>query len=134
MRRFVLLLVFLAVLAAGAAAPWPDAGAASGLRLTMRVPTHTPKAGRHWPVSFTASYRGRPTRVRLGYEFLYGGRVVSRQKPGPLRRSGYRFTGRFTDGEFVWPARAAGISLTFRAVVSNRHGTRRASCWIRVRR
>lgn len=130
----LLLLVVSAALAVGAEGADRDAAAASGLRVTMRAPTHRPKAGRRWPVRFTASYRGRRTRVRLRYEFLYGGRVVSRQNPGPLRRSGYRFTGHFTDREFVWPARAAGYRLTFRAVLSNRYGTRRLSYWIRVRR
>ncbi len=134
MRRVALFLVVCCPLALGVVGAGDDAVAASGLRVTMRAPTHTPKAGRHWPVRFTASHRGRATRVRLRYEFLYGGKVVSRQNPGPLRRSGYRFTGHFTDREFVWPARAAGIRLTFRAVLSNRYGTRRLSYWVRVRR
>lgn len=114
--------------------PVSDAGAASAFRVTMRAPTHRPKADKVWPVSFTATYRGKPTRVRLRYEYLFNGKIVSRQNPGPLKKSGYRFTGRFTDREFVWPARAAGIRLTFRAVLSGPHGTRRLDYWVQVKR
>ncbi len=109
------------------ASPPPQVGAAAGFRATLRAPGHYPKAGRAWPIVVTATYRGRGVRASVRYEFLYGGRVVA-------RRSFYRFTGRFRDGGFVWPRRAAGIRLTLRAVVSSRYGTRRPTYWVRVRR
>ncbi len=134
-RRAAALLVAVAGVAGVATGPAiAQAGAASAFRVTLRAPTHHPRADRAWPVSFTATYRGRPTRVRLRYEYLFGGKVVSRQNPGSLKSSGYRFTGHYTDRGFVWPARAAGVRLTFRAVISGRYGTRRLDYWVQVTR
>ena len=135
MCRAAVMLLVLGLLAAGALASAGGSPAASpSFRATLTAPNHHPKADRPWPPTFTATYKGRPVRAHLQYEFLYGGRVVSRQNPGPLQRSGYRFTGRFTDREFVWPARAAGVRLTLRAVISSRYGTRRPTWWVVVRR
>ena len=124
-RFFILALALASVVVAG-----PVAGgtsAASGFRATLSVPGHHPKAGRVWPVTVTASYNGRPVTAHVRYEYLYGGQVVSHQ-------SNYRFHGRFTDHGFIWPARAVGYRLTFRAVVSSSHGTRNLDYWVRVRR
>ena len=132
-RRLLLAVPALVAIAAAAAPAQPARPvAASAFRATLKVPGHHPKAGRVWPVTVTATYRGRPTRVRLTYQYLFNGKVVSTQHPDSLKRSGYRFTGRYTDREFVWPARAAGIRLTFRAVVSGAHGTRRLDYWVVV--
>jgi hypothetical protein len=75
----------------------------------MRAGTHSPRAGRPWPVHFTATEAGRAARASVVYEFLLGSQVVA-------RRSHYTFTGRFAD-VVVWPSSAVGYPLTFRAVV-----------------
>ena len=124
-RRAGAALAASAALAALAGPAAPPAPAAAGYRVTLRVPGHHPKAGRRWPVTVTASYRGRPVHAHLRYEYLFNRKVVSRQ-------SNYAFTGRFTDHGFVWPARSIGVPLTLRAVVSSSHGTRRISYWVRV--
>jgi len=124
-RSFILALALASVVVAG-----PVAGgtsAASGFRATLSVPGHHPKAGRVWPVTVTATYNGRAVTAHVRYVYLYGGQVVSRQ-------SNYRFHGRFTDHGFIWPARAVGYRLTFRAVVSSSHGTRNLDYWVQVRR
>jgi hypothetical protein len=128
MQRFRTVFLVLTIAAAVIAGPVAaQAGAASGFRATLSVPGHHPKANRAWPVTVTASYRGRPVTARVRYVFLYGGQVVSRQ-------SNYRFHGRFTDHGFSWPARAVGYRLTFRAVVSSSRGTRNLDYWVQVRR
>ena len=128
MRLFRLGLVVLVI--ASALVAWPGAGrapAAGGFGATLSVPGHHPKAGRPWPVTVTASYNGRPVTAHVRYAFLYGGQVVSRQ-------SNYRFHGRFTDRGFIWPARAVGYRLTFRAVVYSSRGSRNLDYWVQVRR
>ncbi len=128
MQRFHVIILALALASVVAAGPIAgSAPAASGFRATLSVPGHHPKAGRVWPVTVTATYNGRAITARVRYEYLYGGQVVSRQ-------SNYRFHGRFTDHGFIWPARAVGYRLTFRAVVSSSRGTRKLDYWVQVRR
>jgi len=101
----------------GLAAP-AQAGTVSGssgaFRASMHAGTHHPRAGRKWIVTFTATRNGRPARASVGYEFLYGGKVVA-------HRSHYRFRGHFKD-TFYWPVQSVGYALTLRAVVQGSHG------------
>lgn len=118
----------LAVAAAAALGAAPTAGAAPFVA-HLSVPGHHPRAGHRWPVTVTAhSHRGAPLAGRVDYEYLYGGRIVSRQPGGRLRR------GRWHDAAFTWPARSIGYRLTLRAVVRTRLGVVRLPYWVVVRR
>lgn len=61
----------------------------------------------------------------MRYQFLFSGSVVA-------HRSHYRFRGTLHD-TIRWPARSAGIPLTFRAVVTTPLGVRRLDYPVRVR-
>jgi hypothetical protein len=87
-----------------------DVSATAGaVRAAMHATTHSPRAGRPWPVRFVVTSGGRATRASVSYQFLLAGQVVA-------RRSHFTFDGRFAD-VVVWPASAIGYPLTFRAVV-----------------
>jgi hypothetical protein len=109
----VWLAVTLGLAAVFGAAPAATEGqvgvAAAGVVATLQASTHHPRAGAHWPLSFTVTRAGRPAQASVSYEYLLGTQVVA-------RRSHYTFTGRFSD-VFTWPAAAIGYPLTFRAVI-----------------
>jgi hypothetical protein len=113
------------VLAALAAALLIPAGSASAaaFRATLKAPNHSPKGGaKNWDITVTAkSNSGKALRATAVYEFLYNGQKVSTQYPNPGHPKGgthpYSFRGSYKD-TILWPARAAGYSLTFRVVVS----------------
>lgn len=85
--------------------------------VTLRATTHRPPAGAPWPITIRAyGPDGRPLAAEVRYQYLFGGAVVA-------RRSHYRFRGTFHD-TFHWPARAIGVPLTFRAVVTTPLGTK----------
>lgn len=113
----------------GSSGPTPTSTGATapGPSVSLRAPTHRPRAGAPWPIAIE-SHRpgGGPLRSEVRYQYLFAGSVVA-------RRSHYRFTGSFHD-TFHWPARAVGIPLTFRAVVTTPLGTRRLDYPVRVRR
>lgn len=88
---------------------------------------HRPVAGRPWPLVIRAyDAGGQPLAAEVRYQYLFGGAVVA-------RRSHYRFRGTFHD-RFTWPERAAGLPLTFRAVVTTPLGTRRLDYPVQVQR
>lgn len=91
-------------------APGVIAASAGDLAATLHAGTHSPRVNAAWPLSFTVTKAGRPTKAKLSYEYLFAGAVVA-------KRSNYAFTGHFSD-VFRWPAQAAGYPLTFRAVVT----------------
>jgi hypothetical protein len=96
-------------------------------RVTLAAPTHRPTVGAPWPITIRAhDPGGRPLRAAVRYRFLFGGSVVA-------RRSHYRFEGTFHD-TLRWPARSAGMPLTFRAVVTTPLGRRNLDYRVRVRR
>lgn len=100
--------------------------AAPRLSVTLRTPGHHPKVNAAWPISIRAvGPGGRPLRAEVRYQYLFGGSVVA-------RRSHYRFKGSFHD-TIRWPARSAGIPLTFRAVVTTPLGTRKLDYAVEVR-
>jgi hypothetical protein len=98
----------------------------------LKAGTHTPKANRLWPITVTAqTSSGKALRATAVYQFVYNRQVVATRWPSPhanprsacskagnCRKTPYPFNGRFRDGTFIWPARAAGVDLTFRVVVS----------------
>lgn len=97
------------------------------LEVTLHATTHRPSVSKPWPIAIRAYDRaGRPLRAEVRYQYLFGGAVVA-------RRSHYRFRGTFHDS-FHWPARAVGVPLTFRAVVTTPLGTRRLDYDVKVQR
>ncbi len=105
----------------------PGGRAAPRPQLTLAAPTHHPTVGAPWRIAIRAfGPGGRPLRAEVRYRFLFGGSVVA-------RRSHYRFSGTFHD-TLRWPARSAGLPLTFRAVVTTRFGKRNLDYRVRVRR
>jgi hypothetical protein len=126
-RLFVGLLAAVALLA-----PAAPAGAAAPFVATLKAGTHHPTANRLWPITVTARTRlGKALRATATYQFIFNRQVVATRYPSPhadprsacsragtCRHSPYPFRGTLRDRTFTWPARAAGIDLTFRVVVS----------------
>ena len=125
MRRFVVLLT-LAIAALAAIAPVAQAR----LSVTMHATTHSPKVGKKWPITITAFNGRKRVCGHVRYAFLFNGRVVGRRNAGV----GGNFCGRFRDPAIVWPKRAIGIPLTFRAVVDTRLGQRNLDFAVKVSR
>jgi hypothetical protein len=92
-----------------ASAPGTVTGSFGAVTATLHAGTHHPRVQRPWPIRFTVTSGGRPTRASVSYEYLLGSQVVA-------HRSHYTFTGHFAD-VFKWPAAAVGYPLTFRAVI-----------------
>jgi hypothetical protein len=126
----------------------PASPASAPFNATLRAPTHSPKANALWRITVTAKSRsGKSLRATADYQFLLHGQVVARSHPSPnanprsacakvgnCRRSAWPFRGRYHD-TLVWPARSAGIDLTFRVVVKVAGmGTRNLDYSVRVRR
>ena len=145
MRRPLAVALVVAVGALGAVAP---ATAAAPFKATLTAPTHKPKANALWRITVTAkSNSGKSLRATADYQFLLHGQVVARSHPSPnanprstcakagnCRHSPWPFRGRYRD-TLVWPARSAGIGLTFRVVVKVAGlGTRNLDYSVRVRR
>lgn len=124
MRAALVTALALAALAAGGPA---TAAARPPFVARLYAPGHHPHADHRWPITITArTHGGKRLSGRVSYEYLYGGRVVSRQ-------SNYRFrNGRFHDSSFVWPKRAIGYHLTFRPVIRTRLGVVRIPYWVVV--
>jgi hypothetical protein len=146
MRRRLALAFVAAVAALTAAAPAP--AASPPFKASLEAPTHHPKANALWRITVTAkSNSGRSLRATADYQFLLHGQVVARSHPSPnanprsacakagnCRHSPWPFRGRFHD-TLIWPARSAGIDLTFRVVVKVAGlGTRNLDYSVRVRR
>jgi hypothetical protein len=127
MRTSVIALA-AALVAAAALAVAPVAQARLSARLYAT--THHPKAGKNWPIRITAHNGRKRVCGKVRYAFLFRGRVVGRRHPGV----GSRFCGTFRDPRVVWPRRAVGIPLTFRAVVDTRVGKANLDYSVRVRR
>src|SRR5689334_22296543 len=121
----------IAVIVAALVMPAASAQAAP-FNAKLKAPTHSPKAGKLWPITVTArSNSGKALRATATYQFVYNGSVVATRWPSPkapasskcskegnCRKTPYPFTGRLRDPTFQWPARAVGIDLTFRVVVA----------------
>ncbi len=93
--------------------------AAEPIVAVLHTPGHRARVG-DWPITNTLTRGGRPIHGHVSYEFLYGGQVVSTQ---PVRYRPADFVGVFHD-VIQWPARAVGIPLTFRAVVTTAYGVK----------
>jgi hypothetical protein len=117
-RRLFVVIVALLVLAV-AATP-PVAQAKGRLVAKLFATTHSPKADKKWPIKITAknSSSGKRACGSVRYAFLFSGKVVGRRNPGVSRN----FCGTFKDPAIIFPKRAVGINLTFRAVVNSKIG------------
>jgi hypothetical protein len=130
------------------AASGPASAAAAPFKATLEAPTHKPKANALWRITVTArSNSGKALRATADYRFLLDGQVVARPHPSPnadprsacakagnCRHSPWPFRGRYRD-TLIFPARSAGIALTFRVVVKVKGlGTRNLDYSVRVRR
>lgn len=124
-------LTALAATAAIAASAGPASaatlrGSSKSLTATLTVGTHNPTVGRKWPLVVTATWRGRPARATVTYEYLYDGAVVA-------VRAHHTFTARFSDA-LLFPAQSVGYPLTFRAAVTADGVTVNLDYTIQVRR
>jgi hypothetical protein len=141
----------LAGLAAGALALVVAAPATSATPFVARLKagTHHPKANAAWPITVTVrSSSGKALRATATYQFVFNGQVVATRQPSPnsplkakctkdgtCRKTPWPFTGRFHDATVTWPARSAGVALTFRVVVKVKGmGTKNLDYAVRVRR
>jgi hypothetical protein len=125
MRRFVLLFL-LAIAALAAIAPVAQAR----LTVTMHASGHHPKVGKKWAITITAFNGSKRVCGHVRYAFLFRGRVVAHRNAGV----GGNFCGHFKDPDIIWPKRAIGIPLTFRAVVDTKLGQRNLDYSVQVAR
>jgi hypothetical protein len=107
----------------------PVVAQAASFKATLKTPHGQPRANHNYVITVTAtSNAGKPLKATAYYEFLFQSQVMSTQYPSPGQKPGTRhspwsFTGHYTD-ELQFPARAEGIPLTLRVVVSAKgHGT-----------
>jgi hypothetical protein len=124
----------LVVLTAVTVAMLATAASAQAFIVSLQAPTHTPQAGKPWPIKVGAHKHKGGKRIHASayYQFLFNGNIVQSCKPLPSKPGGqkcndgthakaYRFFGIFRD-VVVWPARSIGFPLTFRVVVHARGG------------
>lgn len=80
---------------------------------------------------------GKPLKAKVLYQFLFQQQVVARCTSDPQKKqpcpSGYTFTGTLHD-KLEFPSQAAGLPITFRAIVKTRLGTRKLDHAVEVRR
>jgi hypothetical protein len=93
------------------------------LTATFTAGTHRPNCKQKWPVTVTASLRGKPAHATAFYQFMFNGQVVAKRYPyaatprNPHNRI-WHFFGHFTDNTFgPFGALSVGQHLTVRAVV-----------------
>jgi hypothetical protein len=109
-------LAFAACLPAGVAAAAQQLvkGSSGPLTATLKPSTHTPKINVNWPITVTATLKGKPAHATAEYEFLFAGQVVGTQYP--YNNKHFSFTGHYHD-DLVFPAPSVGQPLTLRVVI-----------------
>jgi hypothetical protein len=115
----VLLLVCVLVLAAASSAV-----GANGFRATMSTSSTMPLAGSVWRYTIVVKDEaGKPVAAKVRLQILLGTLVVGCVKntamvecSGANAGTWISFKGKRT-GSITWPARSAGVKLTFRATV-----------------
>jgi hypothetical protein len=123
MRRFVVLSM-VAIAAFAAIAPV----AQGRLAVTMHTSGHHPKVGKRWAITISAFNGRKRVCGHVRYAFLFHGRAVAHRNAGV----GGNFCGHFKDPNILWPKRAIGIPLTFRAVVDTKLGQRNLDYGVQV--
>jgi hypothetical protein len=101
---------------AGAATAPIVKGTSGPLTATLKPSTHTPKINTNWPITVTATLKGKPARATAVYKYLFGGTVVGTEYP--YNNKHYTFTGHFHD-DLVFPAASVGQPLTLRVVIKS---------------
>jgi len=121
-------LITIAV-AAGMLIPASSAGA---FVATLKAPTHTPTAGKPWPIKVGAHRsNGHKLRAHAFYQFIFSGNVVQSCAPKPHKPHAqkcndgksakpWHFHGGYRD-VIIWPRKSIGYPLTFRVVIHARH-------------
>jgi hypothetical protein len=109
-------LAFGPALSASAASTPLVKGSSGPLSATLEPSTHTPKVNTKWPVTVTATLKGKPAHAGAYYEFLFAGQVVSTQYVRNDKH--FSFTGHFSD-QLLFPAESAGEPLTLRVVITD---------------
>jgi hypothetical protein len=104
----------LSATASTAAAPLVK-GSSGPLRATLAPSTHTPKVNTKWPITVTATLKGKPAHATAVYKFLFGGLPVGGTQY-PYNNKHFSFTGHYSD-KLVFPPDSAGEPLTLRIVV-----------------
>ncbi len=84
------------------------------LTATLKASNHAPKVNANWPITVTATLRGKPAHATAVYQYLFGGVIVSTRYPNSNKH--YSFTGHFSDN-LVFTPPSAGEPLTFRVVI-----------------
>lgn len=97
----------------------PTASQTAPIVAVLHAPGHTPKVG-NWPITIDLTRAGHPIHGHVSYAFLFGGQVVSTQGVGTHSPD---FVGVFHD-IITWPARAVGLPLTFRVVITTPYGVK----------
>jgi hypothetical protein len=81
----------------------------------MLPSTHHPQINKPWPLTVTATLRGKPAKAAAHYQFLYGGIVVSTQSVRGNKH--FMFTGHYHD-KLTFPPPSLDQALTLQVVVS----------------
>ncbi len=110
-----ILIVAAAVLAAQAGAATVVKGKSGPLSATLAPSTHTPKVNAKWPITVTATLKGKPAHATAAYKFLVDGMQVAPTQY-PSNNKHFSFTGHFTD-QLVFPPASAGQGLTLDVVI-----------------
>ncbi len=108
------------------------AASAQAFRATLHAPTHSPQAGKRWPIKVGAHRGHKKLHASAFYQFVFGGSVVQSCQPSPRKPRAtkcndgtsakpWHFRGGYRDVVF-WPQRSIGFPLIFRVVIHVRHG------------
>ena len=142
--------LLVSLLAAGALLVAAPFASAASFVSHFHAPNHTPKAGKKWPVTVTATTKsGRKLRATALYEIVEPVTgYVCKEGPdpghpsksptcasGPRGSKPWPFFGVLHDNTFIWPSRAIGINLILKTVVKVKgRGTITHSWKVRVHR
>jgi hypothetical protein len=89
------------------------------MRAWLHAAGHSPKVGKRWHYSVLAADSGdHPLAGTVDTEFVFGGAVVGRESPPTHALK----NGQLNDN-VTFPARSAGVPLTFQVVVHTHVGT-----------
>ena len=133
MRTRILALLVFALLLVPAAGM---AGAASGPRVVLHAPTHTPKVNVRWPWSITVSTQaGKPLGATISVAIvdpIGGVHPVEYDCCKGKFITNVKIKGRFAD-KVIYPLASRGFRVVFRVTVKTPVGRRVVSYWIKAR-
>jgi hypothetical protein len=142
--------LLVSLLAAGALLVGAPIASAASFVSHFKAPNHTPKAGKDWPVTVTATSKsGKKLHATALYEIVEPVTgYVCKEGPdpghpsksatcasGPRGSKPWSFVGVMHDNTFIWPSRSLGINLILKTVVTVKGmGTVTHSWKVRVHR